>query len=402
MQAHSLFWRQRGMVKQRLVWIVLILLAALAGGAAVFNFKKGQEASAAAKLKEIVTLEFAANDLALTQLHELRQTIPLSGSLQPLNQTTVKAKVAGEIKETLVREGDAVNKGLVLARFDTVDLQSRLDEKIANLEGAKAQLILAEKNQINNQFLLKQKFISQNAYDNTQSNFLVSQATLKSLQAQVDLARNALNDGVVRAPLDGFVAKRFVQPGEKVSQDTPLFSIVALSPMELQAPVPANEIPRIRVGQEATIKVDGIEKQTFTGRVERINPISETGSRSINVYITIANPDHTLKGGMFANGALSLSNSPPVLAVQSSAIRDENGKSYVFTLEDGKLAKRPVELGQRSEQDGLVEIRSGLATGVQVVTARIEGLKPGAPAVLKAGPAMPTPANTQNTSAKNS
>ena len=389
MQAHGLFRPQRGMVNKRLIWIVTILLAGLAGGAALMNFKKGQEALAAAKLKEIVTLEFAANDLAVAQPHELRQVIPLSGNLQPLNQTPVKAKVAGEIKETLVREGDAVNQGQVLARFDTVDLQARLDEKIANLEGARAQLNLAEKNQLNNQSLLKQKFISQNAFDNTQSNLQVSQATLKSSQAQVDLARNALNDGVVRAPMGGFIAKRFVQPGEKVSPDTPLFIIVALSPMELQAPVPANEIPSIRIGQEAALKVDGIERQTFTGRVERINPVSEAGSRSINVYITIANPQRVLKGGMFATGALTLSNSPPVLAIQSSALREENGKTYVFTLEGGKLARRPVELGQRSEQDGLVEIRAGLAPGVQVVTTRIDGLKPGAPAVVKAAPAAP-------------
>lgn len=388
------------MARKRLIWSLLILCVALAGGGGIFiKYQKGQEAQAASKVKEVVTLEFAENDLATAQLHALRQVIPLLGNLQPLNQTTVKAKVAGEIRETLVREGDAVKKGLVLARFDTNDLQSRLDEKIANLEGARAQLILAEKNQKNNLSLLKQKFISQNAYDNTQSNFLVSQATLKSFQAQVDLARSALNDGIVRAPIEGFVARRLVQPGEKVSQDTPLFSIVALSAMELQAPVPANEIPRIRIGQEAKIKVDGIERQTFTGRVERINPVSEAGSRSINVYITIANPERILKGGMFANGELTLSNSPQVLAIQTSALREENGKSFVFTLEDGRLAKRPVEPGMRSEQDGLVEIRSGLAPGIQVVTARIEGLKPGAPAVVKGSP--PMPADTKRVAARN-
>lgn len=399
MHRYSLSWCHRGMARKRLIWSLLILVVALAGGGIFLKYQKSQEAQAASKVKEVVTLEFAENDLATAQLHELRQVIPLLGNLQPLNQTTVKAKVAGEIRETLVREGDAVKKGLVLARFDTNDLQSRLDEKVANLEGARAQLILAEKNQKNNLSLLKQNFISQNAYDNTQSNFLVSQATLKSFQAQVDLARNALNDGIVRAPMDGFIARRFVQPGEKLSQDTPLFSIVALSAMELQAPVPANEIPRIRIGQEARIKVDGIGQQTFTGRVERINPVSEAGSRSINVYITIANPDRILKGGMFANGELTLSNSPQVLAIQASALREENGKSYVFTLEDGRLARRPVEPGMRSEQDGLVEIRSGLAQGIQVVTARIEGLKPGAPAVVKGSP--PMPADTKRVAAGN-
>ena len=158
--------------------------------------------------------------------------------------------------------------------------------------------------------------------------------------------------------------------------------------MELQAPVPASEIPEVRVGQEASIRVDGYDKRAFSGRVERINPSSETGSRSINVYITIANPDRALRGGMFASGVLNLSNSPPVPTVQASAVRGENGASYVYTIEDGKLAKRAVELGRRAEQDGLVEIRSGLPHGAVVVTGRMDGLRPDAAAVVK-GEAAP-------------
>lgn len=382
MQNDGLLLKQSGSARKRVVWLLAILLAMLATGGVLFKIRGNQEAAAASKQKEPVTLEFAASDVARVQMRELRQIIPITGNLQPLNQSMVKAKLAGEIMQVLVREGEAVRKGQVLARFDTVDFQSRLDEKVANMEGARAQLILAEKNQQNNQSLLKQKFISQNAYDNTQSNFLVSQASLKSYEAQLELARNALKDAVVYAPIDGFVAKRLVQPGEKVSQDMALFSVVDLSRMELQAPVPANEIPNIRIGQEATIRVEGHEKRSFTGRVERINPSSEAGSRSINVYVTIANGDHALRGGMFASGVLNLSNSPPVPALQLSAIRDENGMPYVYAIEAGKLAKRNVELGRRAEQDGLVEIRSGVAQGVPVITARMEGLKPGAPAMV--------------------
>ena len=383
MQFDFLFPEQGGFARGRLVWLLAFVAATLVVAGTVYKVRANPDEAAASKAKVPVTLEFAASDVAKVELQELRLSVPITGNLQPFNQTVVKAKVAGEIKEVLVREGEAVKKGQVLARFDTVDLQARLDEKAANLEGARAQLSLAEKNQANNQSLLKQKFISQNAYDNTQSNFLVSQATLKSYQAQLDLARNALNDAVVYAPMDGSVAKRLVQAGEKVSPDTPLLAIVDLSRLELQAPVPASEIPKVRIGQEAIIRVEGHDRQTFRGRVERINPSSEAGSRSINVYVTIANPDRALRGGMFASGELMLSNSLPVPAIQSSAIRDENGVPFVFTLEDGRLAKRPVELGLRAEKDGLIEIRSGLPQGALVITARIEGLKPDAPAVLK-------------------
>lgn len=352
------------------------------------KFRSGKDAVAAQK--PIVTLEFALSDIAIAQKRALQKVISLTGSLQAFNQTLVRAKVAGEIKQTLAREGEAVRKEQVLARLDTADLQSRLNEKIANLEGAKAQLSLAEKNLQNSHSLLQRKFISQNAYDSSQSNLLVSQANLKSNQAQVELARNALNDAVVRSPMDGFIAKRHVQPGEKVSQDTPLFSIVDLSRMELQALIPASDIGNVKLGQEATIRIEGSSSKIYQGKVERINPAAEAGSRSIMIYIALNNDEKTLRGGMFASGLLNLSKTPPVLVIPVTAIRSENGQNYVITLEAGKLAKRFVEIGQIAEQDGLAEVRSGLAESAQVVTSRMDGLKPGTPALIRNEPAKAT------------
>jgi multidrug efflux pump subunit AcrA (membrane-fusion protein) len=168
---------------------------------------------------------------------ELARWLPLSGTLQPVNQTTVKAKVSGEIRQVLVRDGEAIKTGQVLARFDTADLEAKLTDCIGALEASRAQMVLAEKTRSQNHALLKQGFISQNAYDSAESNLSVTQGTLKSFEAQVQLARNALRDAVVTAPLSGTLAKRHVQPGEKVNFDSPLFTIVDLGKMELQAMV---------------------------------------------------------------------------------------------------------------------------------------------------------------------
>jgi len=384
----ALLTSQRGVARWRFMWLSIFCLALLAGGGILVKFRSGKDAVAAQK--PIVTLEFALSDIAIAQKRALQKVISLTGSLQAFNQTLVRAKVAGEIKQTLAREGEAVRKEQVLARLDTADLQSRLNEKIANLEGAKAQLSLAEKNLQNSHSLLQRKFISQNAYDSSQSNLLVSQANLKSNQAQVELARNALNDAVVRSPMDGFIAKRHVQPGEKVSQDTPLFSIVDLSRMELQALIPASDIGNVKLGQEATIRIEGSSSKIYQGKVERINPAAEAGSRSIMIYIALNNDEKTLRGGMFASGLLNLSKTPPVLVIPVTAIRSENGQNYVITLEAGKLAKRFVEIGQIAEQDGLAEVRSGLAESAQVVTSRMDGLKPGTPALIRNEPAKAT------------
>jgi len=91
--------------------------------------------------------------------------------------------------------------------------------------------------------LLNDKFISQNAFDSTESSYSVARGTLKSAEAQLQLAQNALSDADVVAPLAGIVAKRHVQPGEKVAIEAPIVTIVDLTALELQAMVPAIDVP---------------------------------------------------------------------------------------------------------------------------------------------------------------
>jgi RND family efflux transporter MFP subunit len=277
----------------------------------------------------------------------------------------------------------------VLAKIDTADLQARLDAQVAALEEAKAKWSIADKNRESNMKLLKQNFISQNAFDTTHSTLEASAASMRSAEAQVRLARNAMQDAVVRAPINGILAKKMVNGGEKVGPDSPMFTVVDLAKMEIEAPAPASEIPGVKVGQVATFKVDGFGERVFEGRVERINPVTEMGSRSITLYMSVANRDGALKGGMFAKGLLVLSKTQPSTVVPFTAVREDGGQSFVFTLEGGKVAKRTVTLGMREEQAGLVEVKSGLESGVQVVSARMVGLKPGANAVVKSPATTP-------------
>jgi RND family efflux transporter MFP subunit len=331
-----------------------------------------------------VVLEFTPADVATVEMKSLVNTIQFAGSLSPVTQTTVKSKVPGDVMRVTVREGQTVSQGQVLAHIDTTDLQAKLDAQAASLAESRAKLDIARKNRENNQQLLRQKFISQNAFDTTVSVYDAADANMRSAEAQLRLAQKAIADAEVRAPFNGIVAKKIVNPGEKVGVDSPLFALVDLGTMEIEAPAPASEIPAVRVGQAVTFRVDGFGDRAFEGRVERINPVAEAGSRSITLYISVANRDGTLRGGMFAKGTIALEKSAPAPVIPASAIRDEAGQSYVFTIEDGKIGKRAVKVGTTEPQQGLVEVKSGLESGLQVVSARVTGLKPGTPAVLKA------------------
>ncbi len=368
--------------------IVAVALVAVIGSLVGFRATQARKVDDR-KSTAAVVLEFTPADIAVVEMRSLVRSIPFSGSLAPLVQSTVKSKVPGEVNRVLVREGEAVVAGQLLAQIDTEDLRARLDAQLATLEEARAKLSIAEKNRANSQQLLGQKFISQNAFDTTQSTFDAGAAAVKSEEAQVRIARKAMEDAAVRAPFAGIVARRMAHAGEKVGVDSSLFTLVDLGRMEIEAPAPAAEIPSIRVGQAASFRVDGFGERTFEGRVERVNPVADPGSRAITLYISVANRDRTLKGGMFAKGQIVLDRTVQSAVVPASAIREEAGQSYVFTIEGGKIAKRAVKVGFTEPQQGMVEVQSGLEKGLNVVSARVTGLKAGAPAMMKSGAAMP-------------
>jgi len=369
------------------VAVALLVVGAIGGTVAMRIVKKGADGPGGkGGAQPPVTLEFTSADLVRVEAQPLSRWLPVSGALQPVRQATVKAKVSGDVRQITVREGETVQSGQLLARIDTADLEAKLVERMGALESAKAQLALAEKTRATNNALLKQNFISQNAFDNSESTLSVALGSVKSAEAQVQLARNALRDAIALSPLTGIVAKRHVQPGEKVAFDSPLVTVVDLKDMELQAMVPAVDVPELAMGKAVELSIDGFGERRFTGRIERMNPSTEPGTRAILVYVGIPNPDAALRGGMFATGRIALAASAPVATLPATAVRTEGGQTFVWTVEGGKLVRRMVVTGRRDDAAGRVEVKTELPD-VPVLSARFDNLKDGAPAIVKA----PTP-----------
>ena len=369
--------------------IVVILVGAI-GGAVALRAARKADWGADGKVKPPqVTLEFAPSDLVRVETRTLARWLPVSGALQPVRQATVKSKVSGDVRQINVREGEPVQAGQVLVRIDTADLEVKLAERVGALESAKAQLALAEKTRMTNQTLLRQNFISQNAFDNSESSFNVSKGTVKSAEAQVQLARNALRDAVVTAPLSGIVAKRHVQPGEKVAFDAPLVTIVDLRDLELQAMVPAGDVPELALGMSVELAVDGFIDRRFEGRVERISPATEPGTRAILVFVGIPNRDGLLRGGMFATGRIALAAQGVVPTLPLATVRSESGLTFVWTVDAGKLVRRNVVVGRRDDEAGRIELKTPLAADLPILAAPFDNLKEGAPALVKSPASTP-------------
>ena len=357
--------------------VVVALVAATAIGLRAGQPQKDE------KKADVVVMQFARADVSRVEKRDIMRSIAFSGSLAPVVQTTVKSRVAGELSRVFVKEGETVAAGQVLAQVETADLQSRLDAQNAALEEAKARYDIADKNRTNNEALLRQKFISQNAFDTTLSVHDAAAATVRSAEAQLRIAQKAMSDATVRAPFRGIIARKIANTGEKVGIDSPLFALVDLGVMEIEAPAPASEIPAIKVGQAVRFRVDGFADRKFEGHVDRINPQAEQNSRAITVYISVDNRDGALKGGMFAKGDVLVDRTAASTVIPANAVRDEAGQTFVYTIEDGKIARRPVKLGFAEPQLGLVEVTQGLDEGATVVSIRATGLKVGAPATVK-------------------
>jgi len=377
--------------------IGLIVLGLAGGGWTVMQSKAKPAAPATAaaddkKKDKQEILELASGDVAAIDARSLAVSLPLSGSLAPLSSATIKSKVSGVVEATTLQEGMTVSAGQVLARIDQADLRARLQQQQAMLDEAQAKLSLATKNEANSQALLKQKYISQNAYDSTQNSVDLARANVKSASAMVEIARIALNDGVIKAPISGVISKRHVQAGEKLAPDMPVYTVVNLAELTLEAQVPASEIPRVKVGQDVRFKVDGFQGRDFAGKVTRINPTTEAGSRAMLVYISVPNSDGALRGGMFAKGSIVTDRTAVAPIVPMVALRTEQGRQVVYKIEGGKVVAQPITLGLRNEDEGYAEVTGGLDKGANVIISRPDNVKPGVQVKLPANLAMPAPA----------
>jgi RND family efflux transporter MFP subunit len=318
--------------------------------------------------------------------------IAVSGALKASQSAFVKARVAGELQELSVREGDRVQAGQVIARIDPTEYQARVRQAQQQADAARAQVDIAQRQFDNNQALVNQGFISQTALLTSQASLNGAKATHAAALAALDLANKSLADATLRAPLSGVVAQRLAQPGERVAIEARLVEIINLSQLELEAALTAEDASRVRVGMTAQLQVEGVE-EPVPAKVLRINPSAQTGSRSIVVYLGIQGREG-LRQGLFAQGSLG-TQTMQVLAVPVDSVRTDKPQPYVQVVQDGKLVHITVRTGERSEgeQQNMVAV-TGLAEGAQVLSGSVGAVREG---VLVKFTAPVVPGNTPTT-----
>ena len=360
--------------------IALLVIAALGFGVLrALSAKKAQQAAVTAQTQQVAQpiIELAVTDVLQVTWRELAQGLPISGALKAVNSAIIKARVAGELQALTVREGDIVKAGQVVAKVDATETVWRIKQAQEQADAAKSQIDIAQRSFDNNRSLVEQGFISKTALDTSTAQLLGAQSTHKAALVAVELAKRALDDTVLKSPINGLVAQRLAQPGERVGLDARVLEIVDLSRIELEATLSAADSVNVRVGQTASLQVEGAS-QALNAQVVRINPSAQAGSRSVLVYLAVNNASG-LRQGLFAQGTLG-TGKQKTLGLPVSAVRTDKPAPYVQLIDNGKVLHKTVALGNRGEADGeLMVAVNGLAEGNQVLRGHVGQLREGTP-----------------------
>jgi RND family efflux transporter MFP subunit len=400
-------------MKRRTTWLVgLVIVLAFAASVwrAVSTRGARQAAIAQATQPRELPVRVAAQELVVLQPRQLTLAVPVSGVVQAVHSAVVKAYVAGELRGLSVREGDSVRKGQELARVDATEADARWRQARQQADAAKAQLQLSLRQHDNNQALVSQGFISTTALATSQSNLDAAQANLAAAQAAADAARKTVSDTVLRSPMDGQVAQRLVQDGERVGIETKVLEIVDPSDLEVVAQLAPADSVRVQVGQAARLQIQGVgqDMAALPARVVRINPSAQPGSRTVAVYLRLQAPDAAtgtvpmVRPGLYLQGHI-VTGQTEQLALPLTALRTDQPQPYVQLLQPGqddegravlRVQHRQVVAGSQSAQDGAtwVAVRSGVQAGDRLLAGSVGSLRAGTLVELEQPGAQAAPA----------
>ena len=348
--------------------------------------------------KPEVALEFVAREVVQPALARLPGLVEFSGALVAPQTAMVRAKAGGTLLALNVSEGSRVQAGQVIGRIELADLASRMAERSATLESMRALQVQAERTHASNERLAQQQFISGIALENSRAALDSARANLNAAQASLDTTKVGLRDGTLLAPIAGIVAKRHVLPGEKVSPEQQVLTIVDLSKLELAGNVGTHEVARLAAGMAVEVQVEGVA-QPVAGRIARIAPAAEPGTRSIGVTIEMANPKEMLRAGQYALARATLADDADRLTLPAAAVGNTSGQDHVWVIESGMLARRAVTLGRRDAREGRVEVLAGVTPASTVLAARFDNLREGAKALVVAQKSAPVASASASTPA---
>ena len=367
------------------IFILTVLLIGAAAGLGWVIF--GQFQDRAGSRKSARVLRPVPVEVAQIQRGSIALQRTFSGELEALAEFVVAPKVSGRVERVIVNIADTVIRGQVVAELDNdeyvqavAQAQADLAVARANLSEAKSALEIANREFKRTESLLKRGIASDSEFDVARQDQLAKQAQLKVAEAQVTKAGSSLKTSNIRlgytkvtAGWSGgseqrVVAERYVDEGQTVAANAPLLLIVELNPIVGVVYVTERDYARLKPGQLVLLTTDAFPDEQFTGRIDRIAPIFLKSSRQARIEMTIENPQHRLKPGMFIRATVVLVREPEVTIVPEQALtrRDDNSGVFIVSEDGRSVVWREVKVGIR-EGDRVQVEGAGLSGRVVIL-----------------------------------
>ena len=331
----------------------------------------------------VVTL--AASDVAVVARSSVEEGVAITGDLRPIETIAVRARIEGDVERVLVREGEAVRTGQLLAVFESTEQEVGRTSAAADRSAAQSELETAQWTLEQNEQLFKAGAISAREIRASQQAVASARARLAAADARARTTGMSVRDTRVVAPTAGIIERRSVQTGEHVSRGATMFTLVRGTVLELAAAVPARQASGVRPGQVVRFAADG---RSFDGRVARVSPTVDPASRAVTVYVQVPNPNGQLRGGTFATGRVISRTIEGALTVPTSSLRQsaENGRPYVYRVSPTNTVEvANVQTGVVDERRGVVEVLDGLRDGDRVIVGNVGTLGRGMKVVIAGG-----------------
>ncbi|GAB1594989.1 efflux RND transporter periplasmic adaptor subunit [Lysobacter claricitrinus] len=337
----------------RLRWAIFAVTAlALAGCGKKDDAGKAAEATPAMAVTVVAARE-----------QEIPREVRVSGPVAAREEMQLGVELSGlRVTGLYVDVGDFVHRGQVLLDLDARALQSELEQAEASYREAQAATALAQANLRRAEPLLAQKYISAGQVDELRAARDQANARAATVRASLDAARLRRSYAELRAPDDGIVSKRAVQPGQIVAAGTELIGLIRDGRLEWRPDLADAELAAVNVGDAVIVRApDGRDVE---GEVRAVPPGVDPSTRTGTVYVDLPDPDG-LRTGAYLPGRMLVGNAR-ALVVPATTVVERDGNPYVFTVDANGVAHR-VRVRTGTTTNGVVEILDGVAPGAQVV-----------------------------------
>ena len=300
-------------------------------------------------------------EVALPQKADVYATYHATTALESDADAPVLARVAGEVIDILVEEGDRVVAGQVLARLDGERLRLEMEQAKANLE-----MSVREYERMIS--LHERGLISTAAFEGMEYD-------VEALQANYELTRLNYDYTKLRAPISGVVSERMIKLGQHVDVSDAGFRITDNSTLVARLKIPQSEMGKISAGDEVELRVDAMPGETFVAKISRVSPTIDAQNGTFRATAYVNNASEMLAPGMFGRFDIAYEKHDDVLTIPQVAVVEEDNETVVYVVDEGAAVRRVIETG--IENNGMIEVLEGLAATDRIVVTGQGSLRDG-------------------------